>query len=119
MLSLRKLLCFISIPLLLTRQTPFAELSEFGCRETSDPDEADRRRLYKVEKWDADELHVEALLHAPPHHPLAARAAGPAMTIGLATSARWPERFGTAQPERAAAGKAALSRFLAQTIFEF
>jgi hypothetical protein len=64
MLSLRKLLCFISIPLLLTRQTPFAELSEFGCRETSDPDEADRRRLYKVEKWDADELHVEALLHA-------------------------------------------------------
>jgi hypothetical protein len=41
-----------------------AELSEFGYRETSDPDEADRRRFYKVEKWDADELHVEALLHA-------------------------------------------------------
>jgi hypothetical protein len=40
------------------------ELDEFGYRETSDPDEADRRRYYKVEKWDADELHVEALLHA-------------------------------------------------------
>ena len=41
-----------------------AELSEFGYRETEDPDEADRRRYYKVEKWDADELHVEALLRA-------------------------------------------------------
>lgn len=40
------------------------ELSEFGYRETSDPDEADRRRFYKVEKWDGAELHVEALLHA-------------------------------------------------------
>jgi hypothetical protein len=27
------------------------ELSEFGYRETNDPDEADRRRYYKVEKW--------------------------------------------------------------------
>jgi hypothetical protein len=40
------------------------ELSEFGYRETDDPDEADRRRFYKVEKWDAGELHVEAVLHA-------------------------------------------------------
>ena len=40
------------------------ELSEFGYRETTDPDEAERRRFYKVEKWDAAELHVEALLHA-------------------------------------------------------
>jgi hypothetical protein len=40
------------------------ELDEFGYRETADPDEADRRRFYKVEKWDAPELHVEALLHA-------------------------------------------------------
>jgi hypothetical protein len=40
------------------------ELSEFGYRETTDPDEAERRRYYKVEKWDAAELHVEALLHA-------------------------------------------------------
>jgi hypothetical protein len=31
---------------------------------TDDPDDADRRRFYKVEKWDAAELHVEALLHA-------------------------------------------------------
>ena len=28
-----------------------AELSEFGYRETDDPDEADRRRFYKVERW--------------------------------------------------------------------
>jgi hypothetical protein len=41
-----------------------AELSEFGYRETDDPIEADRRNYYKVEKWDAGELHVEALLHA-------------------------------------------------------
>ena len=40
------------------------ELEEFGYRETSDPDEADRRRFYKVEKWDAAEMHVEALLYA-------------------------------------------------------
>jgi len=40
------------------------ELSEFGYRETSDPDEADRRNFYKVEKWDAAESHIEALLHA-------------------------------------------------------
>ena len=33
------------------------ELSEFGYRETDDPDEADQRRYYKVEKWDANELH--------------------------------------------------------------
>ena len=39
------------------------ELSEFGYREIDDPDEADRRRYYKVEKWDAAE-HVEALLYA-------------------------------------------------------
>jgi hypothetical protein len=40
------------------------ELSEFGYRETDDPDDADRRRFYKVEKWDAAELHVVELLHA-------------------------------------------------------
>jgi len=40
------------------------ELSEFGYSETDDPDIADARNYYKVEKWDADELHVLALLHA-------------------------------------------------------
>jgi hypothetical protein len=40
------------------------ELEEFGYRETDDADEADRRRYYKVEKWDPAELRVEALLHA-------------------------------------------------------
>lgn len=40
------------------------ELEQFGYRETDDPDEADRRRFYKVEKWDAAEQRVEALLHA-------------------------------------------------------
>jgi hypothetical protein len=34
------------------------ELSEFGYRETDDPDEADRRHFYKVERWDAGEQHV-------------------------------------------------------------
>src|SRR5690348_6773714 len=40
------------------------ELSEFRYRATDDPDEADRRNYYKVEKWDAGELHIEVLLHA-------------------------------------------------------
>ena len=39
------------------------EFAEFGYRETSDPTDPDRR-IYKVEKWDAAELHVEALIHA-------------------------------------------------------
>jgi hypothetical protein len=40
------------------------ELNEFGYRETDDPDEADRRNYYKVERWDAAEQHVFQLLHA-------------------------------------------------------
>jgi len=40
------------------------QLKKFAYRETDDPDEADRRNFYKVEKWDAAELHVEALMHA-------------------------------------------------------
>jgi hypothetical protein len=36
-----------------------AKLSEFGYRETDDPDEADRRRFSKVEKWDAAAQRVE------------------------------------------------------------
>ena len=40
------------------------EFAEFGYRETSDPNDADRRNFYKVEKWDAAKLHVEALIHA-------------------------------------------------------
>jgi hypothetical protein len=40
------------------------EFAEFGYRETSDPNDADRRNFYKVEKWDAAEIHIEALLHA-------------------------------------------------------
>jgi hypothetical protein len=35
-----------------------AELSEFGYRETNDPNEADRRRFYKVERRDAAKQHV-------------------------------------------------------------
>jgi hypothetical protein len=30
-----------------------SELSEFGYEETNDPEEADRRRFYKVERWDS------------------------------------------------------------------
>jgi hypothetical protein len=41
------------------------EFAEFGYRETFDPNDADRRNFYKVEKWDAAELHIEALIHAP------------------------------------------------------
>jgi hypothetical protein len=40
------------------------ELEQFGYRETDDPNEAERRNFYKVEKWDAAEVHIEALLHA-------------------------------------------------------
>jgi hypothetical protein len=40
------------------------EFAEFGYRETFDPNDADRRNFYKVEKWDAAELHIEALIHA-------------------------------------------------------
>jgi hypothetical protein len=41
-----------------------AELSEFGDRETDDPDEANRRRYCKVERWDSAESQVLQLLHA-------------------------------------------------------
>jgi hypothetical protein len=34
------------------------EFNEFGYRETNDPDEADRRSYYKVERWDSTEQHV-------------------------------------------------------------
>jgi hypothetical protein len=40
------------------------EFEEFGFRETDDPDEADRRNFYKVERWDSTEQHVFQLLHA-------------------------------------------------------
>jgi hypothetical protein len=40
------------------------ELDEFGYRETDDPDEADRRSYYKVERWDSAESQVLQLLHA-------------------------------------------------------
>jgi hypothetical protein len=40
------------------------ELEEFGFRETDNPDEADRRNYYKVERWDSTEQHVFQLLHA-------------------------------------------------------
>jgi hypothetical protein len=40
------------------------ELSEFGFRETDDPEEADRRRYYKVERWDSAESQVLQFLHA-------------------------------------------------------
>jgi hypothetical protein len=43
------------------------EFSEFGYQETEDANEADRRRYYKVERWDAAEQHVEALLYASNH----------------------------------------------------
>ena len=33
------------------------EFAEFGYRETFDPNDADRRNFYKVEKWDAAGLH--------------------------------------------------------------
>jgi hypothetical protein len=46
------------------RQELARELEEFGFRETDDPDEADRRNYYKVERWDSTEQHVFQLLHA-------------------------------------------------------
>ena len=39
------------------------EFAEFGYRETFDPNGADGRNFYKVEKWDAAELHIEVLIH--------------------------------------------------------
>jgi hypothetical protein len=41
-----------------------AELSEFGYSETDDPNEADQRNYYKVERWDSTEQHVLQFLHA-------------------------------------------------------
>jgi hypothetical protein len=71
------------------------ELDEFGYRETDDPDEADRRRYYKVEKWDAGEQHVVELIHAsndltgPEQSSPPRRSAGRAAAIRCArTSAR-------------------------------
>jgi hypothetical protein len=40
------------------------EPSEFSYRETDDPDEAYRRRFYKVERWDAGEQHIIELVRA-------------------------------------------------------
>ena len=40
------------------------ELEQFGYRETDDPDEADRRNFYKVEKWSRDGERVTELLFA-------------------------------------------------------
>ena len=42
------------------------EFAEFGYRETFDPTDADRRNFYKVEKWDAAELHVSKRSYTPP-----------------------------------------------------
>ena len=39
-------------------------MSDWSDEETDDPHYADRRNFYKVEKWDAAKLHVEALVHA-------------------------------------------------------
>ncbi len=39
-------------------------MSNWSDEETDDPHYADRRNYYKVEKSDAAELHIEALLHA-------------------------------------------------------
>ena len=36
----------------------------FGPQETTDPIDADERNFYKVERWTADDLRVEALLYA-------------------------------------------------------
>jgi hypothetical protein len=62
-----------------------AEFSEFGYRETDDSKEADRRGYYKVEKWDAGELHVEALLHA-------SNDLGRAQSVFASEAKRWPRR---------------------------
>jgi hypothetical protein len=34
------------------------EFAEFGYRETDDSGEADRRRYYKVERWDSSQQHA-------------------------------------------------------------
>jgi hypothetical protein len=36
----------------------------FGPQETDDPDTADQRNFYKVEKWTADDLRSERMLYA-------------------------------------------------------
>ena len=41
------------------------EFAEFGYRETFDPTDADRRNFYKVEKWDAAELHAKRSFTPP------------------------------------------------------
>jgi hypothetical protein len=54
-----------SYPMSADEREEFArEFEEFGFRETDDPDEADRRNYYKVERWDSTGLHVFQLLHA-------------------------------------------------------
>ena len=36
----------------------------FGPQETDNPVHADARNFYKVERWTADDQHIEALLYA-------------------------------------------------------
>jgi hypothetical protein len=38
--------------------------SDLSREETDDPDYADRRNFYKVERWTEDGLHISALLYA-------------------------------------------------------
>jgi hypothetical protein len=61
-----------------------AELSEFVYQETNDPDEADRQRFYKVERWDSAEQYVVELLYASNDLSKAKAMLPPGRTVGRA-----------------------------------
>jgi hypothetical protein len=46
------------------RPARVAPVNDWSDEETDDPAYADRRNLYKVEKWRRDELRVELMLYA-------------------------------------------------------
>ena len=65
------------------------ELAEFGYRETSDPKDADRRNFYRLEKWDAAELHVERLIHASNHLVCERRSSTPKRSANRVVATRY------------------------------
>jgi hypothetical protein len=100
------------------------EFSEFGYRDTSDPDVADRRNYYKVELWDTTESHIIAYsreqrsnkcprylhhtegasaarpLHASSGHPRVGPLAAPCALIAITA---WLPRANLAYPAAVAA----------------
>ena len=86
-----------------------AEFAEFGYRETDDPDEADRRRYYKVEPMGFGRAARPAGLHA-------SNDLGRAQAVFATETKRRPRRSLPSAPERPCPSALAAGRGLARPI---